>query len=118
MYQVTVGIVFTNLFADDLLHAIHIKGRQELSVGHGFNTILIAAHTNKFFYMRVPGRYIIIANRPGNAIAKTLGIGKLIFAPALAGPPPGKRFAAYLVAPDPVEGFFLYIGMVFIFDEK
>src|SRR3569833_129370 len=98
MYQVAVFIILTDLFADHFLYAVHFEWWQKLTVRHRFYTILIAANANESLYERIPGSYIIIPDWPGNAVTKLFRVLEFVFAPALAGTPPGKRFAANLVA--------------------
>src|SRR5688572_12130354 len=101
--------------ADSLLHmrfnTIEIEGRQKFAIGHGVDAVFMAANAYKQFCMRIPGRDLIVTDRPFNTITIFRGCSKFIFAPALAGPAPGERFAAYLVATYPVERFFLYVRM-------
>jgi len=60
----------------------------------------------------------MVSDRPvdGKAIARR-GL-KIKAAPALGFPAPHKGFATDLVAPDPVEGFFLNIRVFLILNEK
>ncbi len=118
MHEVTVLIVLAYFFADHFLHAVHFERRQKFTIGHGFNTIFITTYPDKLFYMRIPGCYIFITDGPGDAVAKAFGIDKLILTPALTSPSPGERFAPHLVSPYPIKGFFLYVGVIFIFHKK
>ena len=64
------------------------------------------------------GGDLIIGDRPLDPIAIPGWVGEFVMAPARTGPTPNERFASHLVAPDPVEGLFLDIGMVFVLDEE
>ena len=68
--------------------------------------------------MAVPGGHIRVTNWPINAIAKLGWCFKLVLAPALAGATPDQGFAAHLIPSNPVERFFLHVGMVLVFNEK
>ncbi len=118
MYKVPVFVMGGDLPLDMRFRAVQIERRQELAVGHCFYTVAGAAYADEFFYMGIPWGNVCIPDRPACAIPEPLRGGELKRAPALAGPAPGERFAAYLVAPYPIERFVLYVRMVFIFYEK
>src|SRR5688500_9882270 len=88
IHEVPVRVMLPDRFLYMCFAAVQVKGWKELTVGHGFNAIAGAAHTNKFFNVAVPGCDLRIAYGPFNAVSITCGGLEFIIAPALAGPPP------------------------------
>src|SRR5680860_1334451 len=99
------------------LHAVEIERRKKFPVGHCIDAVLVSADPHEFL-MRVPRGHFAVANGPFRSVAISMGRLELIVTPSLAGPPPGKGPSAHLIAPDPIEKFFLHIGMIGILDKK
>src|SRR6185437_11036194 len=116
--HVPAGAPFADLFLEMFLRAIHIEGREIISVRHSLQTVPVAADAREPFDVRIPGSDLIIGDGPFDAIAITCRSGKFIMTPTRTGPSPNERFAAYLVAPDPIERFILDIGMILVFDKE
>src|SRR5690242_11331528 len=102
VYEMAIFIVFSDFFLKMGLHAIELKGRKELAVGHGFDAVFVSADADKFFNMRIPRRHIIITDGPVQTIAKPVGCSEFKIAPPLRGASPRERLAADLVATDPI----------------
>jgi hypothetical protein len=102
------------LFFDTLLHmlfqTVHFHRGLELPVRQMGKAQFFSTHPHKCFHIRIPGSNVFVANGPvyGNPFP---GIGfKVQVAEAVALLSPEQRSATRLVAPDPVETFYLYIG--------
>src|ERR1700675_2733959 len=108
----------THFVAELFLDAVEIEWRQILSVGHCLEPIAITAHSDELLDVRVPRRDVVVADRPVDAVALSLGRGEFVLAPPLAGASPDYRLAADLVATDPVEGLFLHVGVITVLDEE
>src|SRR5579859_1812188 len=113
-----VGVSLQDLFLYVLFYAIHFPGRQEFSVGQLGEAVFVAADAGEFLYVTIPGGEVVVADGPGDGDAVAGGAFELEGAPALGLAGPEQGFAAYLVAPDPVERFFLDIGMFLVFYEE
>src|SRR5437868_14835431 len=100
------------------LGTIEIEWWKKFSVGHRLYSISCSANTNKFFNVRIPGRNFVIPDWPIESITKTRRTIEFKIAPTLAGAAPRQRFSPYLVTPDPIKRFLLYVWMIFVFDEK
>src|SRR5580658_10429438 len=118
MHQMSIWIGGVDLPAHHVLNTIHLEWWQEFTVGHRLETVFAPAYANKFLHMRIPGGYVIIPDRPGDAITKTFGVDEFIFTPSLTGASPGKRLPTYLVSPYPFERLFLNIRMILVPDKK
>src|SRR5258708_2163159 len=108
-------IMFPYFLLNMFFHTIQFPGRQELTIGQVINPIFISADAGKLLYMTVPGGQLLITDRPFHGKSIPAGGLKFIPAPALRLPGPEQGLAAYLVAPYPIIGFLLYIGVLFIF---
>ena len=62
---------------------------KKLSIGHRFNIFFRTTNACEFFYMAVPGSYILVPNGPVNTIIISLGCRKIPVTPALATSSPG-----------------------------
>src|ERR1017187_5351707 len=118
MHHKAVFVIRVDLLLDLLFHAAHFKRREVFSVGHRFQTVLTAANAGEYFHVRVPGRNILVSDRPVNGISISGGSSKFKITPALAGATPHNGFTTNLVAPDPIKRFFLHIRMLCILYKK
>src|SRR3569833_357247 len=103
---------------DLLFNGTHFKRRKVFAIGQRLQAVPVSANAREFLDVAVPRRNVLIADRPVDSIPETLGSRKFEIAPALAGPPPHDRLTANLVAADPVERLFLYVGMLLVFYKK
>jgi hypothetical protein len=101
-----------------LLGAVEIERWEKLAVGHRLEMIGVAANADELLDVGVPRCDVVVGDRPVHSIAEFLGSDELVRAPALAGTTPDDRLAADLVAPNPVEGLRLDVGMVAVPDEE
>src|SRR6202000_923937 len=106
------------LVGDMSFGTVHFPGWKEFSIGELDETIFVAADTGELFDMAVPGGEIVVADGPGGCDAVAGWAFEFELAPALGLAGPEGTFATYLVTADPVEGFFLYIGVRFIGNEE
>jgi len=100
------------------LDAVEVEGRKVFAVGHCLESIAVAAHSDEFLDVGVPWRDVVVTYRPVNPVPLSLGRREFVFAPALAGAPPDDRFAADLVAADPVERLLLHVRVITILHEE
>src|SRR5690606_18772321 len=68
--------------------------------------------------MAIPGSQIRVPDRPINRKAVSCRPLKIQIAPSLHLSGPKQRLATGLIAPDPIEGFVLYVGVFGDFDKK
>ena len=100
-----------------LLDAVHFHRRQELAVGQLRQAFVLAADADETLDVVVPGRDVLVADRPvdGDAV---LGVGLEVHrTPAIALPAPHDGTAADVIAADPVEALDLGVGMLVVVDE-
>src|SRR4051794_32498591 len=82
------------------------------------DTITTAANTNKFFYIRIPGCYVFITNRPIDGDTLFCVCFEIEITPSLGPSCPQQRFATELVSSYPVKGLCLHVRMFIIFHKK
>src|SRR5688572_20324850 len=51
--KMPVVVFLADGFAYGFFNTIEIEWRKKLAVGHGFNTVTVAADANKFFHVRI-----------------------------------------------------------------
>src|SRR3954469_7906232 len=100
------------------LDAVEVERREILAIRHPLESIPIAAHTDELLDVRVPGRDVVVADRPVHPVAELLRRDELVLAPPLARSAPDERLAADLIAADPVERRLLHVRVVAILDEE
>src|SRR5687768_10369045 len=100
------------------LDAVEIERWQVVAVGHRFEPIVISADTDEPLDVRIPRRYVVVADWPVDAVTLALRSGKLVPAPALAGPAPDQRLSADLIAANPVERLLLHVRVVGVLYEE
>src|SRR6187551_3226961 len=118
LHQMAVLVILFDRFLNGRLHTIQIEWREKISIRHGFDAIGISADANKLFNVRVPWSDVFISDWPLNSIIKSFRSCKFKRAPSLASSSPRERLATYLVAANPIEGLFLNIRVIFVFDKE
>ena len=116
--HVPVGIFGRYFFLKMRLHTVPFVGRQKLAVGQARESVFIARNAGEFLHVAIPGGQISIANGPVNSESVTGRAVEIEVAPPLRLPRPHQRFTANLIAPNPVEWFFLHIRVFGIFHKK
>ena len=111
---VVLGHLLTKIF----FNARHFVGGQKLAVGQLRQPVFVARNTRKPLHVAVPRSNIFVTNGPFYRKTIAGGAFKIKLRPALRLPRPHQRLAAHLVAPNPVERFFLDVRMLGIFYKK
>ena len=96
---------------------VHFPGGEKFAVGQRLEAVVIATNAGEAFDVRIPRGEFVVGDRPlAEAIAR--GAFKIEPAPTLRLPRPDQGLAADLVTANPVVGFFLFVGVFGVFDEK
>ena len=96
---------------------VHFPRGEKFAIGQRLEAVVIAADASEAFDVRIPRGEFVVGDRP-LAEAVACGAFKIKTAPALRLSGPDQGLAADLVAADPVVGFFLFVGVFGVFDEK
>src|SRR5690606_11649172 len=99
-------------------NTVQFEWGQEFPIRHCLDAVPVATDSYEFFNMGVPWGNFVIVYGPLWAITVFFWGLEFIIAPTLARPSPGQGFSAHLVSPDPIKGFFLYIGVVIVLYKK
>ena len=105
-------------FAEMVLDGIERIRRKKLAIRQFLEPIAVSGDSGKFFHVTVPWRNVLVANGPVDREAIPGRAFEIVLAPALGLPGPKKRPAAHLVTANPVEGLFLNVRMLVVFDEE
>ena len=111
-------VFFGHRLGEVFFHAGLLVWGQKLAVGQLGQTILVAGDARKQLYITVPRGQFRVGDRPLYRKSIAGWAVKIVLRPALRPPRPHERFSAHLITPNPVEGLFLDVGMLSIFDKK
>jgi hypothetical protein len=104
-------------FLDLLLQAVHLHGRQELAVGQLWKSVTAAADAGEPLGVVVPGRDVLVPDRPVDAVAVARVRLEVEIAPAVRLAAPQQRSAADVIPAHPVEALDFGVGVLDVVDE-
>ncbi len=116
--EVAVLVVGCEVVLKVFFDAGELEGWQEFAIGQRGEVFNAAGDACEFLDVRIPGGELLVGERPLDRETVAGGAVEIVLAPALRPPGPHEGFAAGLVAADPLEGLFLDVGVLLVFDEK